>query len=403
MRILTAVLLVLFMTDTIAAQERLVVRGKVIDAKTKLPLSHATVKVSNQQIELSAGSDGGFEIQVNRLADDSLEISHVGYKAYRKSLTDIHSPLTISLEDYSLQLRTITITSRKVNLKEVDNALRQIKDNLFAYEIETTVGLYTLFLTYLEENAQTELLKLCNYDLSAYNESTKAFYETYTSPYVEPLDKKDTTAKNYNNYPVVNIRYEGAILFCQWFTEHYNNATGKKKFTKVRFGLPTLQEWQIAALGFKKFQSWTLDENVVEAVVPADTITEFGRGKKTTIPVKDGILYPWWMAYNYRKKVQNAKNCFLGNFKIDETFKPCQSSKVAYDGWTMMSPTAAYFPNGMGFYDVVGNVAEMIVEKGKACGGSWNEAPNESTIRSVKNYTGPDGTIGFRIFMEVIE
>ena len=68
-----------------------------------------------------------------------------------------------------------------------------------------------------------------------------------------------------------------------------------------------------------------------------------------------------------------------------------------------MGRTASYFPNGLGLYDVVGNVAEMIDEKGKACGGSWNDIPEESTIRSVKTYTGPHDTVGFRVFMEVVE
>jgi hypothetical protein len=57
----------------------------------------------------------------------------------------------------------------------------------------------------------------------------------------------------------------------------------------------------------------------------------------------------------------------------------------------------------MGLWDVVGNVAEMTNEKGKACGGSWNHTPEESTIRSINEYKGPDAAVGFRPFMEVIE
>jgi hypothetical protein len=45
----------------------------------------------------------------------------------------------------------------------------------------------------------------------------------------------------------------------------------------------------------------------------------------------------------------------------------------------------------------------MIDEKGKACGGSWNDTPEASTIRSVKIYQKPNDTIGFRVFMEVVE
>jgi hypothetical protein len=45
----------------------------------------------------------------------------------------------------------------------------------------------------------------------------------------------------------------------------------------------------------------------------------------------------------------------------------------------------------------------MIDEKEKACGGSWNDVPENSTIQSIKNYKGSDETVGFRVFMEVIE
>jgi hypothetical protein len=45
----------------------------------------------------------------------------------------------------------------------------------------------------------------------------------------------------------------------------------------------------------------------------------------------------------------------------------------------------------------------MIDEKGKACGGSWDDLPGESTIRSVKSYKKPNDITGFRVFMEVME
>jgi hypothetical protein len=57
----------------------------------------------------------------------------------------------------------------------------------------------------------------------------------------------------------------------------------------------------------------------------------------------------------------------------------------------------------MGLCDIVGNGAEMIDRKGKARGRSWDQLPEESTIRSVSNYSGPNGSVGFRIFMEVVE
>ena len=69
----------------------------------------------------------------------------------------------------------------------------------------------------------------------------------------------------------------------------------------------------------------------------------------------------------------------------------------------MTSPVASYFANDMGLYDIVGNVAEMVQEKGKAAGGSWAHLPEASTITSVSHYQKADAKVGFRIFMEVIK
>jgi hypothetical protein len=52
---------------------------------------------------------------------------------------------------------------------------------------------------------------------------------------------------------------------------------------------------------------------------------------------------------------------------------------------------------------MIGNVAEMTSEKGKAKGGSWEDEPDNCTIQSVKTYEKPSPAIGFRVFMEIIQ
>jgi hypothetical protein len=401
---LFAISLFLFVLPA-SGQEKQKIIGFILDAKTKSPLSNASVEIKSQGFEMISTIDGSFEIFLPPLTkDDTLQISHVGYKTVKRKVGDINQNETIYLQDYSIELRSVVVTSRNFSLKEIDDGLRIIRGNLYAYETETTNGLYNLFLSWLEEQGHPELLKQCGYDLSSYSEKDKAFYTEYVSPFRKPLDKKDTTVKNYTKFPAVNISHSAAVIFCQWLTEQYNTNTGKKKFSKVKFRLPTLAEWQIAALGYPKFQTWELKENLLDVIIPDDTTaTITKKGVKKTIRIGNDVLYPWWSAYYYRRKTQNHIGCFLGNFHVVNPVISCPHTRVAFDGWTKMAITGSYFPNNIGLYDVVGNVAEMIDEEGKACGGSWNDPPEESTLHSVKSYRKPNPTVGFRIFMEVVE
>jgi formylglycine-generating enzyme required for sulfatase activity len=287
----------------------------------------------------------------------------------------------------------------KINAKPFDESVRLIRGNLYAFNTEVTNEQYNSFLEFLTKNNETDAYEKSKIDLSRYDKEALTFFKGYHTYFTA---NKGKVHDAFRKYPVVNISYEGAVTYCEWLTQQYN-ATPERKFKKVKFRLPTLNEWQIAALGNSKFQSWTLKENTIEVIVPSDTLMEIAKGEKKVIPVDDKVLYPWWGSYNYRAKAQNRRNCWLGNFKVPDYCKPCQIPKMGGDGWIMHAPTATYFPNNIGLYDVVGNVAEMIDEKGKACGGSWNHLPSESTIHSINAYSGPDGAVGFRIFMEVIE
>lgn len=284
------------------------------------------------------------------------------------------------------------------DVKSFDGKLRPVSENkLYAQYTEVTNAEYNFFISYLKSHSLNDLYEKYKFDLSSYTEPALSFMKGYSMP-ITPTKKN----KFFTQYPAVSMTFEAANAYCEWLTEQYNHSA-ERKFKKVKFRLPTISEWQIAALGFKGFTSWNLDENVMMVNQPTDTmVTLSPKGKRIQISAKD-VSYPWWGAYNYRKKIQNQKNCFLANIKVPENCEPCQVQHLSGDGFTMMSFAAAYFPNDIGLYDVVGNVAEMTNEKGKACGGSWNHFPNESTIRSVNTYDKAQSDIGFRVFMEVIE
>jgi formylglycine-generating enzyme required for sulfatase activity len=314
-----------------------------------------------------------------------------------RTLAEQHGKTTVVenfLKDKSGDPETFVVAYQSV--KPLEGSMRLIKGNIYAMKNEITIDDYNFFLKNLHDSKRDDLYALYNVDLSQYEEPSLTFMKGYHA--------KKLTKKERAGYPIINIPFEGAEFYCEWLTDQYNR-NNNRKYKKVKFRLPSINEWQIAALGYKKFQSWKIEENTIEIAVPKNDTDELCKNcpvKSFTFKESE-ILYPWFGSFNYRNRALNKRGCSLGNFKWPDNFKTCLPTIPSADGWTAMSPVESYFPNGMGLYDVVGNVAEMTNEKGKACGGSWNHSPEESTITTINEYSGPDSAIGFRIFMEVIE
>ncbi len=285
-----------------------------------------------------------------------------------------------------------------LDYKAVDGTMRMVSNTLYAQDHEVTVEEFNTFLRYLLENKLSDLHEKYKFDLTAYNEPALSFLKGYSAA-------GNAGKKSKLHFPAINVSYAAAEAYCEWLTEQYNN-NADRKFKKVKFRLPNFNEWQIAAASIVNPVSWNLGENSAEVKVYPDDRMAGNDFTKKTIQLNDPeVLYPWFRIYAYRNKPNNSFHCYLGNFKIPEGYNPCQvrNKTITADGWMAMAPVQAYFPNDIGLFDVVGNVAEMLNEEGKAAGGSWNHPPEESTIRSINEYKGPDSAIGFRIFMDLIE
>ena len=232
-------------------------------------------------------------------------------------------------------------------------------NNLFAGVTEVSNKQYLQFL-----------LENPNSNLRITNENWKkffrySFFETYGQH------------EYFYDYPVVNISYESAIKYCEWLTIKYNNEQ-KRKYKKVVFRLPTSAEWENAARG--------------------------GRLQ---------MQYPWGGPYT-----RNSRGCFLANyFPLEERFLKADSTGRRYfdypnddktisrviDGGILPVNGSSYFPNEYGIYNMSGNVAEMVQEKGISKGGSWNSFVEYIAIASHETYTEANPTLGFRVFLEVLE
>jgi formylglycine-generating enzyme required for sulfatase activity len=378
--------------------------GDVHDAATNAPLAYATIGIKGRAAETVSGPDGKFELSVpTQWHNDTLQVTYIGYNKFEKAILKFSTVEHILLTEAATMLDEVTVVHRPLDLREVDRNVRIIRGNLYAMAGEVTNAEYHTFLAALDDYNKKDQRAKFDFDLSRYDKSVQDFYSRYHKPVKELKKSRRDTLNGYSHYPAVNISHEAATEYCKWLTDQYNNNAKNKKFKKVQFRLPTLKEWQIAALGYDKFQSWNILENTVEVMITQDPkALDMLKGEKKTMKVDETFLYPWYFAYHFRNNPQNSRNCFLGNFRVDDAI-PCPANARGFDGWTMMGRVASYFPNNIGLFDVVGNVAEMIDEKGKACGGSWKDLPAQSTMQSVKDYNGPDETVGFRVFMDVIE
>lgn len=320
----------------------------------------------------------------------------------------LREQILLLAEDSQIKTRVELLLSQKkaapkvfktieFDVKTLDKNMKQVKGELYASNFELDNRSYWAFMEYLRTNGYDELYQKGLTDLSKYDDVTRAWLGNYM---YSPENVKALEAKrrggDYLDYPVLDITYENATAYCEWLTVQYN-AQEKRKFKKVVFRLPSKKEWTMAALGYKKFTSWDLEENVVEA-----------KEKEGKAPINsydlslNKVSYPWFIgSWELRNSIANKHDCYLANVKTN-TDIVCPAG-IKGDGWALTAPLGSYFANGMGLYDVVGNIAEMTNEPGIAMGGSWNHSVEESNITSENSYDVSDISVGFRLFMEVVE
>ncbi len=246
--------------------------------------------------------------------------------------------------------------------KAISKEYSKIKENIYLNKYEVSNVAYRDFLSAIQLSDPEKYISCLPdttvwHSLISYNDPFSAYYFRHPA---------------YDNYPVVGVSFESANAYCQWLTESYN-ADEKRKFNKVVFRLPSIEEWQLAANGGD-----------------------------------DGKQYPWGSGY-----IKNNRNMQLCNYKNDAELIYNPDTKKYYTAATpaepghiktiVTSPVKSFYPSSFGMYNMSGNVAEMVAYKGIAMGGGFNDAAWDVTVKSEKRYNGPSADIGFRVLMEVIE
>lgn len=182
----------------------------------------------------------------------------------------------------------------------------------------------------------------------------------YHEPYVEYYFRHPA----YKDYPVVGVSYEQANDYCKWISKVYNKSlkTSNCKncmYDSIQFRLPTEKEWEYAAKGGNP-----------NAVLP-------------------------WKEDGFRNQSKKYKGNMLANFVR------AAGDHIINEKADVTAPVFSYWPNEYGLYNMAGNVAEMVSEKGISKGGSWKNKAHELKISHKTRYKKADDHTGFRIVMEV--
>lgn len=191
----------------------------------------------------------------------------------------------------------------------------------------------------------------------------------WDSGFSQPLSMLYYQHPAYTNYPVVGISYEQAIAYCEWRSDRVNEMLYLKEnkipYSEVdrvkdipqvfHYRLPTEKEWeQIAAISYS--------------------------GKTL-------------------KKLSSKKNKDLSRYNfVNGRGDITQMS----DNAEITAQVFSYWPNALGVYNLLGNVAEMTIEKGLAKGGSWIHKSEEVQVETDFSYEKPENWIGFRCVCEKI-
>lgn len=221
-------------------------------------------------------------------------------------------------------------------------------DYLYMSATEVSNEQYKLFLKEME---------VCSVDsLQKYYPDTSSWLSE--GSFNEPFARYYFQHPAYLNYPVVGINYEQVQGFCRWMATYLNKKDPSKK---VEVRLPTETEWENAASN------------------------------------NTSRLYAWEGSLLLNDKGKAKANFVLGK---GDYMGLSGGSKDEAD---ITASVKSYKPNELGLYNMSGNVAEMVAEKGIVKGGSWKDRGDNLQIKKNGRLLKASSEVGFRFVVQVIK
>lgn len=257
----------------------------------------------------------------------------------------------------------------------------KINDTLHVSQCEIANRMYDKFLLDLLKQRRFDDLEIAKNERTDWMSILLPMYKNLSVEKVFEHCKLDD-----DRFPVCNVSYEAAVMYCDWLTSIYNKLEHrKKKYKKVKFRLPTEKEWEYLARGGTS----------------SEFIYPWGRVQKAMMEGPKAIE-----GFGY-DSITNSHGCYLANIQTMRTIGKRHPEEARscpnYDGAIFPVTISSYAPNEFGLYCTIGNVAEMVQEKGIAKGGGWNTLVKDAIIPARLEYDGPNPNVGFRVVMVVLE
>ena len=160
------VLMMILITSRLdfATAQTLLVTGKVFDQQSNQPLAFASVSIVGKPVGTVTNAAGEFDFYISEVyKNDSLVISHVGYKSFRDKIDRLPTgSLSVGLKAISVLLREIIIREKDLTGKEI--VAKAVK-NLTLNNSTKPFCLQGFFRQIEEENGKYVLLAEAAVDL----------------------------------------------------------------------------------------------------------------------------------------------------------------------------------------------------------------------------------------------
>ena len=248
-------------------------------------------------------------------------------------------------------------------------ASSQRSDNAPPGTIQVNDSLYADITEVANVHWREYLLYLSNFDTANYSKQLPDTLVWETDSTENDYKQYYLRHPSFNDYPVVGISYDQALSFCRWrtFAANFYIYITENKFRNWRkhlqdsipirfyYRLPTAAEWELIASG-----------NL--------SLKERPYGYDSTFIKRKGKYMP---AFNCK-----YDGALPGNANSGDIF--------------FTSPVRSFAPNSFNLYNLVGNVAEMVCEKGKAKGGSFIDQLEKCHVSDEQHYKKPERWLGFR-------